>query len=80
MINDFFCRFLDKCTLVRISEPIKKHYSEKCNIDLAELLGDGPLKEKFRKEMIVWSDEMRSSDPGYFCRSACENGKQYLSR
>lgn len=31
-------------------------------------------KEKYRKEMIVWSDEIRRVDPGYFCKAACEKG------
>lgn len=37
------------------------------------LLSDGAYKEKYRKEMIVWSDEMRSKDYGIFCREASKN-------
>ncbi|XP_044744231.1 phosphomevalonate kinase [Coccinella septempunctata] len=66
---------LDKCTIVRISAPIKKYYAEKCGISLEELLSDGPSKEKVRLEMINWSEKMRSQDPGCFCRSACENAE-----
>lgn len=45
------------------------------NLDLKELLSDGPLKEKYRKDMITWSDEVRAKDYGYFCRVAMEKGK-----
>lgn len=45
------------------------------NLDLKELLSDGPYKEKYRKDMIVWSDEVRQKEYGYFCRVAMENGK-----
>ena len=44
-------------------------------MDLKELLSDGPLKEKYRKDMITWSDEVRAKDYGYFCRVAMEKGK-----
>ncbi|XP_045483791.1 probable phosphomevalonate kinase isoform X2 [Harmonia axyridis] len=67
---------LDKCTIIRISEPIKKFYAEKCAISLTELMGNGPLKEKYRIDMINWSDKIRFEDPGRFCRSACENAKE----
>ena len=63
----------EKAQIIRISEPIKKSWAEKLNLNLTELLSDGPYKEKYRKEMIVWSDEMRAKDYGFFCREACKN-------
>lgn len=48
------------------------------NLDLKELLSDGPYKEKYRKDMITWSDEVRAREYGYFCESAMEKGKQFF--
>lgn len=39
-------------------------------------MSDGPYKEKYRLDMINWSDKVREEDPGHFCKIACENGKQ----
>lgn len=46
------------------------------NLDFKELLSDGPYKEKYRKDMITWSDEVRARKYGYFCEAAMEKGKQ----
>ncbi|XP_019561666.3 phosphomevalonate kinase-like [Aedes albopictus] len=62
----------DKAQIIRISEPIKRSWAEKLGLDLKELLGDGPYKERYRKEMIEWSDQKRAEDYGYFCRQACQ--------
>lgn len=56
--------------IIRISEPIKSTWAQEKQLNLTELLSDGPYKEKYRKEMIVWSDEMRSKDYGVFCKAA----------
>nr|ABF18214.1 phosphomevalonate kinase [Aedes aegypti] len=61
----------DKAQIIRISEPIKRSWAEKLGLDLGELLGDGPYKERYRKEMIEWSDQKRAEDFGFFCRQAC---------
>ncbi|KAH8305517.1 hypothetical protein KR018_002332 [Drosophila ironensis] len=58
--------------IVRISEPIKSEWARKLHLDLAALLSDGPYKEQYRRDMILWSDEVRSRDYGYFCRAAME--------
>lgn len=55
---------------MRISEPIKRFWAEKNQLDLAQLLSDGAYKENHRKAMIVWSDEQREKDFGIFCRDA----------
>lgn len=60
----------DSAEIIRISEPIKSHWATEKGLDLNQLLSDGPYKEKYRKEMIIWSDQVRSTDPGYFCRAA----------
>lgn len=62
----------DKCTIIRLSGPIKKHWADTKSIQYDELLSDGQLKEQYRKEMIDWSDSIRFTDPGYFCQKSIE--------
>lgn len=59
--------------IIRISEPIKSTWAKEKNLNLLELLSYGPYKEKYRKDMIIWSDEMRAMDYGIFCREASRN-------
>ncbi|XP_065076350.1 phosphomevalonate kinase [Ochlerotatus camptorhynchus] len=61
----------DRAQIIHISEPIKRSWAEKLGLDLKELLSDGPYKERYRKEMIEWSDRKRIEDYGFFCRQAC---------
>lgn len=63
----------DNAEIIRISEPIKSAWANEKNLNLAELLSDGSYKEKYRKEMIIWSDERRALDYGIFCRQASQN-------
>lgn len=35
-------------------------------------------KETYRKAMIVWGEEMRHKDPGYFCRLATEEADKLV--
>ncbi|XP_033169983.1 probable phosphomevalonate kinase [Drosophila mauritiana] len=65
-------RLGSRSRIVRISEPIKSEWARKLQLDLDALLSDGPYKEKYRRDMIVWSDEVRAKDYGYFCRAAME--------
>nr|XP_016924441.1 probable phosphomevalonate kinase [Drosophila suzukii] len=65
-------RLGSRSRIVRISEPIKSEWARKLQLDLSALLSDGPYKEKYRRDMIVWSDEVRARDYGYFCRVAME--------
>lgn len=65
----------EKCTIIRISAPLKSSYAETHNLDIKELMSDGPYKEKYRLDMIKWSDKIREEDPGYFCKKACDHGK-----
>ncbi|XP_017081469.2 probable phosphomevalonate kinase [Drosophila eugracilis] len=65
-------RLGSRSRIVRISEPIKSEWARKLQLDLTALLSDGPYKEKYRRDMIVWSDEVRAQDYGYFCRVAME--------
>lgn len=63
----------DKCEILKISLPIKSHWSKAKNLDLDLLLDESIYKEKYRLDMILWSEEKRASDYGYFCRITCEN-------
>ncbi|KAH8281671.1 hypothetical protein KR054_002117 [Drosophila jambulina] len=66
-------RLANRSRIVRISEPIKSEWARKLNLNLGELLSDGPYKEKYRRDMIEWSDEVRAKDYGYFCRLAMKD-------
>uniref|UniRef100_A0A4Y0BLA1 Phosphomevalonate kinase n=1 Tax=Anopheles funestus TaxID=62324 RepID=A0A4Y0BLA1_ANOFN len=61
----------EEAQIIRISEPIKRHWADWKGLDMSELLGDGAYKERYRKEMIEWSDARRKEDYGVFCRAAC---------
>ncbi|CAH1374083.1 unnamed protein product [Tenebrio molitor] len=62
----------ERCTIVRISGPLKRLYAQNHKLDFQELLSDGPYKEIYRVDMINWSDKIREKDPGYFCKAASE--------
>lgn len=60
--------------LIHISEPIKKRFAQLrgSEVDAERLLDASPYKEKFRREMIEWSDAQKREDPRIFCRIAAE--------
>ncbi|XP_035919283.1 probable phosphomevalonate kinase [Anopheles stephensi] len=62
---------MEEAQIIRISEPIKRHWADWKGLHLDELLSDGAYKERYRKEMIEWSDARRQEDYGVFCRAAC---------
>lgn len=64
----------EECAILRISKPIKSHYAKEHNLDLTQLMSENSYKEKYRLEMIEWSDSVRLKDPGYFCSITCSNG------
>ncbi|CAG4965661.1 unnamed protein product [Parnassius apollo] len=64
---------IDKCEIIKISQPIKSYWAKENNLSLDELLSDSKYKEQYRMDMIKWSDEMREKDYGCFCRAACQN-------
>ncbi|CAH2087049.1 unnamed protein product [Euphydryas editha] len=61
------------CEIIKISQPIKSHWAKEKNLNLNELLSDSEYKERYRLDMIKWSDEMREKDYGCFCKAACKN-------
>lgn len=64
---------------MRISEPLKGAYAENKKLDIEQLMSSGVYKEKYRLDMIKWSDEIREKDPGYFCRLADNISKKNCS-
>jgi phosphomevalonate kinase len=55
-------------TIGRLSGPLKGAYAKEHGLDFAQLLSDGPYKEKYRADMIVWGERRRHADPGFFAR------------
>ncbi|EEB15119.1 Phosphomevalonate kinase, putative [Pediculus humanus corporis] len=67
----------EKVVIIKISAPIKDYFAKSSNLNFDELLGSGEYKEKYRKDMIIWSDKMREKDAGVFCKSAIEMFNAY---
>ncbi|KAI5725667.1 hypothetical protein M8J77_018564 [Diaphorina citri] len=67
------------CAIIRLSAPIKSHWAKQNGLEMDKLLGATKYKEKYRAEMITWSEAERRKDNGCFIRSAIEmahaNGK-----
>lgn len=66
-----FWPLIPDCTQVvvcGVSDPLKEEYAALHGIDAEELKGDGLQKEVLRKEMVLWSEDLRKKDHGYFCR------------
>eukprot|EP00035_Acanthoeca_spectabilis_P034521 m.29528 g.29528 ORF g.29528 m.29528 type:complete len:287 (-) comp6704_c0_seq2:960-1820(-) len=61
-----------EAAIFRLSGPLKEQYALDHGLDLQELLSASAYKEKYRQKMIVWGEEKRNQDPGYFARLATE--------
>ncbi|KYN23251.1 Phosphomevalonate kinase, partial [Trachymyrmex cornetzi] len=61
-----------RSTIIRLSGPIKTHWSKSLGLDINQLLGHGEYKEKHRLEMVKWGEDIRRKDYGYFCRAAID--------
>ncbi|XP_070691756.1 phosphomevalonate kinase-like [Pempheris klunzingeri] len=66
----------DVCCVLRLSGPLKQQYAQDCGLDLDQLLGPGPYKERYRADMIRWGETQRCQDPGFFCRLATRGARQ----
>lgn len=62
----------DQAVILRLSGPLKKCFAENHGLDFNRLLDASEYKEKYRKEMISWSEKIRNEDPSYFCLKAIE--------
>lgn len=67
----------DVAVNIKISAPIKSHFAQSRGLDYEQLMGMGSYKEQFRQKMVEWSERVRYSDHGYFCKAALSmsNGK-----
>ena len=45
--------------ILRLSGPLKKCYAEQHDLDYAKLMSSDGYKEKYRRDMIRWSEEIR---------------------
>lgn len=61
---------LTNSSIIRLSEPLKREYAQKHDLDLSVLLSSDAYKECYRKAMVDWSDAIRKATPGYFCELA----------
>ncbi|XP_008428797.2 LOW QUALITY PROTEIN: phosphomevalonate kinase [Poecilia reticulata] len=64
------------CAVLRLSGPLKQQYAQERGLDLNQLLGSGPYKERYRADMIRWGEDRRNCDPGFFCRLATRGAQQ----
>lgn len=62
----------EKYVIIKISAPIKNHFSKTYDLNLNDLMSSSEYKENYRSEMIQWSEDVRKKDPGIFCRAAIE--------
>ncbi|XP_054288218.1 phosphomevalonate kinase isoform X2 [Macrosteles quadrilineatus] len=65
-------RVKDVAVNIKLSAPIKSHFANSQGLDFDQLMGTGDYKEQYRLEMIKWSEDIRNSDNGYFCRAAVD--------
>nr|CDS33709.1 phosphomevalonate kinase [Hymenolepis microstoma] len=79
--KDYFANLLCKeiinrlgktAAIIHISEPIKRAFAEKQNLDFTKLMSSSEYKEKFRRIMVRWGEVERRKDPTIFCRKALE--------
>lgn len=64
------------CCVLRLSGPLKEQYAQEHGLDLDQLMGPGPYKERYRADMIHWGEACRHQDPGFFCRLATRQARQ----
>jgi phosphomevalonate kinase len=64
-----------KVLQITLSAPLKKVYAIEHNLDYEKLLDSSNYKEKFRLDMIKWSDEKRAVNPYAFCEKAIEDAE-----
>ncbi|XP_062508546.1 phosphomevalonate kinase-like isoform X2 [Corticium candelabrum] len=62
---------------MRLSAPLKTQYAKDHGLDVERLLDASEYKEKYRKDMIQWGEEMRRIDSGYFCLLAIQQVSDY---
>ncbi|XP_024426653.2 phosphomevalonate kinase isoform X2 [Desmodus rotundus] len=66
----------DVCAILRLSSPLKEQYAQEHGLDFQRLLDASTYKEAYRRDMILWGEEKRQADPGFFCRKVVEGVSQ----
>jgi len=62
----------NESVIIRLSGPLKECYAKDHDLDYDKMLSASDYKEKYRLDMIKWSEEIRSKDSSYFCRAALQ--------
>lgn len=76
--KDFLTDYLEstltknRAVILRLSGPLKECYARDHGLDFDQLLSATDYKEKYRLDMIQWSECIRNQDHGYFCRAAID--------
>lgn len=52
------------------------YFGQDHGLDFQRLLGASTYKEAYRRDMILWGEEKRQADPGFFCRKIVEGVSQ----
>ncbi|KAI1719740.1 phosphomevalonate kinase domain-containing protein [Ditylenchus destructor] len=55
-----------------VSYPLKEEFAKLHKLDAEKLKSDGEYKETVREQMVIYGEQIRAQDPGYFCRKALE--------
>lgn len=63
-------RIGDKSVIIRLSGPLKECYAKDNGLDYEKLLSASDYKEKYRLDMLRWSEAIRNQDYTYFCKAA----------
>lgn len=66
----------DICAVLRLSGPLKEQYAQEHGLNFQRLLDASSYKEAYRRDMILWGEQKRQADPGFFCRKAVEGVAQ----
>ncbi|KAM7055451.1 phosphomevalonate kinase [Molossus nigricans] len=66
----------DVCAVLRLSSPLKEQYAQEHGLNFQRLLDASTYKEAYRRDMILWGEEKRQADPGFFCRKVVEGVSQ----
>ncbi|KAJ9594734.1 hypothetical protein L9F63_013944 [Diploptera punctata] len=67
----------ENAVMLKISAPIKSYWAETHDLQFDDLMGAGEYKEKYRQDMIKWSEGVRRQNYGYFCEAAVKMFKAH---
>ncbi|KAB7501912.1 Phosphomevalonate kinase [Armadillidium nasatum] len=56
--------------IIRLSGPLKNEYAKINQLDSDKLYSASSYKEKYREDMVKWSEEIRAKDNSYFIKAA----------